>query len=180
MEDLGILKRELPVGRKAKRGIYRFKDLYFAFWFRFIAPYFEEIESGFPEGALEDFNAGFNRYIGFVSEEIARQFLVELNRKGKLSFRFTKIGRWWHKNEEIDLMALNEREKKALLVEVKWKELSKGETGGILKDLGRKSELVKLDDWEKLYGLVAKKAEGKDELRKEGYLAWDLEDFAQT
>ncbi len=177
LEDLGILKRELPVGKRAKRGIYRFKDLYFAFWFRFVAPYFEEIESGFPEGALEDFNANFNHYLGHAFEEVARQFLVELNRAGKLPFRFTKIGRWWHKNEEIDLVALNEREKKALFVEVKWKDLSEREARGVLKDLERKAELVGLKDWKESYGLVAKEVDGKEELREEGYLAWDLKNL---
>ncbi|WP_148233422.1 ATP-binding protein [Pyrococcus sp. NA2] len=177
LEDLGILKRELPVGRKAKRGIYRFKDLYFAFWFRFVAPYFEEIESGFPEGALEDFNANFNRYLGYAFEEIAKQFLIEINRAGKLPFKFTKIGRWWHKNEEIDLVALNERGKGALFVEVKWKDLSEREAKRILKDLERKSRLVGLEGWEKWHGLVAKGIEGKEELREEGFLVWDLGDF---
>ncbi|EEB73759.1 archaeal ATPase, fused to C-terminal DUF234 domain protein [Thermococcus sp. AM4] len=177
LEDLGILKRELPVGRKAKRGIYRFKDLYFAFWFRFVAPYFEEIESGFPEGALEEFERDFNCYLGFAFEEIARQFLIELNRGGKLPFKFTKIGRWWKKGEEIDLVALKERGKNALFVEVKWKDLSEREARGILKDLERKAELVELEGWRKSYGLVARKVEGKEELRGEGFLVWDLDDF---
>ena len=177
LEDLGILKRELPVGRKAKRGVYRFKDLYFAFWFRFVAPYFEEIESGFPDGALEDFKRDFNRYLGFVFEDIAKQFLIELNRIGQLPFKFTKIGRWWRKGEEIDLVALNERERKALFVEVKWKDLSEREARGILKDLERKAKVAGFESWEELYGLIARGVEGKEGLRKEGYLIWDLEDF---
>ena len=177
LEDLGILRRELPAGRKAKKGIYRFRDLYFAFWFRFVAPYFEEIESGFPEGALEEFEGEFNHYLGSAFEEVAKQFLAELNRAGKLPFRFTKIGRWWHKNEEIDLLALNERERKALFIEVKWRSLNEREARRILKGLEGKAELVGLDGWEKRYGLVAKKVEGKDELREEDWLVWDLEDF---
>jgi len=177
LEDLGILRRELPVGRKAKRGFYRFKDLYFAFWFRFVAPYFEEIESGFPDGALGEFTRGFNRYLGSVFEEVARQFLIELNKAGKLSFRFTRIGRWWRRGEEIDLVALNEREMKALFVEVKWKNLSEREVRGILRDLERKGELVGLGGWEKSYGLIAKSMKGKKGLKAEGWLLWDLGDF---
>ena len=177
LEELGILMRELPVGRKAKRGIYRFKDLYFAFWFRFVAPYFEEIESGFPDGALEEFRTNFNHYLGFAFEEIAKQFLIELNRGRKVPFRFTKIGRWWYKGEEIDLVALNEREKKALLIEVKWKRLNERDALGILKDLERKAELVGLDGWKKHYGIVAKEIEGEEGLREGGYIVWDLEDF---
>ena len=50
--------------------------------------------------------------------------MIGLNRAQKLPFRFTRIGRWWRKGEEVDLVALNESEKKALCVEVKWKKLS--------------------------------------------------------
>ena len=177
LEDLGILKRELPVARKAKRGIYRFRDLYFAFWFRFVAPYFEEIESGFPDGALEEFRRDFNQYIGFAFEEIVKQLLIELNREGRLPFKFTKIGRWWYKREEIDIVALSKREKKALFVEVKWKELSEKKAQGILKELENKIEVVGLEGWEKNCGLVAKRVENKEELEEKGFLVWDLKDF---
>ncbi|CAB50041.1 ATP-binding protein [Pyrococcus abyssi] len=179
LEDLDILKRELPIGKKAKKGIYRFRDLYFAFWFRFVAPYFEEIESGFSEGALEDFNAGFSQYLGGAFEEIVRQFLIELKEMGKLPFHFTKIGRWWHKGEEIDIVALNEREKKVLLVEVKWKELRDREARDILRDLERKAKFMNLNGWEKSYRLVAKRVEGKRDLKREGWFIWDLEDFGE-
>ncbi|MDI3476292.1 MAG: uncharacterized protein PWQ79_2281, partial [Thermococcaceae archaeon] len=75
------------------------------------------------------------------------------------------------------LVALNERERKALFVEVKWKELSEREARGVLKDLEKKAELVGLSEWEKHHGLVAKRVEGKEELRGKGFLAWDLKDF---
>ncbi|WP_457750789.1 hypothetical protein [Thermococcus sp.] len=40
-----------------------------------------------------------------------------------------------------------------------------------------KAGLVGLDGLEKSYGLVAKKVEGKVELREEGPLVWDFGDF---
>lgn len=159
LEDLGILTRELPVGRKAKRGIYRFKDLYFAFWFAFVAPYFEEIESGFQDGALYNFEEGFNRYLGFAFEEIARQSIIEMNRKGMLPFRLTELGRWWYRGEEIDLVGLNGREKKALLMEIKWKDLKRRELERILRDLERKASLMDLKGWEVQFGIIAKSSE---------------------
>ena len=111
--------------------------------------------------------------MGGVFEKLVRKPEVFM----KLTdFRFTKIGRWWYKGEEIDLVALNEREKKALLIEVKWRALKEREARRILKDLERKAELVGLDGWEKHYGIVAKEIEGKEELR----LAWDLKDFKKN
>ncbi|WP_099209739.1 ATP-binding protein [Thermococcus henrietii] len=179
--NLGIVGREAPVTEKPKKRArnsrYFIRDNYFAFYYTFVYPFKEGIEIGIPNEALEHFERNFNRYLGWVFEDIARQFLMELNRAGKLPFKFTKIGRWWRKGEEIDLVALNERERKALFVEVKWKDLSEREARGILKDLERKAELVGLEGWRKSYGLVAKNVEGKEELKKEGWLVWDLGDF---
>ncbi|MBP1910761.1 ATP-binding protein [Thermococcus stetteri] len=178
LERLGFLRREVPVTArpKTKNTRYAIADNYMAFYFRFVERYRNEIELeslDFWEEFLED----YNRYLGEVFEGIAREFLLRLNKRGELPFRFTKIGRWWHKGEEIDLVSLNDRERKALFVEVKWKGLEEREARGILKDVERKAELVGLDGWEKRYGLVAKKVERKEGPRKEGWLVWDLEDF---
>ncbi len=181
--ELGILRREVPVTLKGREKIrrrnarYSIADNYFAFYYAFVHPFKEEIELGLLDGPLENFKQNFNRYLGFIFEKIAKEFLVELNKAGMLPFRFTRIGRWWHKSEEIDLVALNGREKKALFVEVKWRDLSEREARGILKDLKRKSELVGLDGWEEHYGIVAKSVEGKGELEEEGWFVWDLGNF---
>ena len=174
LEEMGYIAEEKPIVGRA-RTHYRIKDNLFHFWFRFVYPRRNELEMGFD--VVGDMKEEFNAYVGEAFEEIAKQFLVKLNRAGKLPFRFTKIGRWWHKSEEIDLVALNEREKKALFVEVKWKSLNEREVRGILRDLERKAELVSLDDWEKSYGLVAKAVEGREGLRNEGYSVWDMGDF---
>ncbi|WP_048151713.1 ATP-binding protein [Thermococcus cleftensis] len=177
LSDLGIVKRETPVTKKtAKRGIYVIEDEYFRFYYRFVSPHYEEIEALNPEPAIEDFRRNFNAYLGKTFEKVAREFIIRLI-KGQEIPTYTRFGRWWHKGEEIDLVALNEREKRVLFVEVKWKDLSERKARGILKDLKRKSKLVGLDDWEKSYGLVVKDVEEKAELRAEGWQVWDLEDF---
>ena len=176
LQTLHIVEERHPVGEAERRrnARYYLSDLYFTFWFRFVYPNRSQL---FDFGYIEDFEKEYNRYLGFVFEKIGGQFLRNLNKTGRLPFRFTKIGRWWHKNEEIDLVALNEREKKALFVEVKWKSLGLMEARGILRDLERKSELVGLNGWERFYGIVAKRLNGRDVLREEGFLVWDLGDF---
>ena len=178
--ETGLVVREVPVTEKpsSKRGRYYVTDNFLVFWFRFIYPNLSLIEEGVFD--VEEIRQGYNHYLGPVFEKIARQFLVELNKAKKLPFRFMKIGRWWHKSEEVDLLALNERESKALLVEVKWKELSEREARGILKDLERKAKLIGLEEWENFYGLVAKRIKGKEGLRDEGWLVWDLKDFKEV
>ncbi len=178
LQRLRIVEREVPVTatlkEARKRGLYSIADNYFAFWFRYVLPNKGYLEAGLAEEVWERSKGDFNAYMCSIFEKLARNPEVFLRLTG---FRFTKLGRWWHRGEEIDLVALNERERKALFVEVKWKELSEKETRGILKDLKRKAELVRLIDWKKSYGLVAKNVEVKEELRAEDWLVWDLEDF---
>lgn len=41
--------------------------------------------------------------------------MVELNKEEKLPFKFIKIGRWWHRGEKIDLVAVEGSLKKSFL-----------------------------------------------------------------
>ena len=171
LRELNIVRREVPITEsyKSRKGRYVIDDFYFNFWFRFVYPNADLIETGNGHALLDIVMRDLDAYIGYVFEEVAKQFLIELNKRGKLPFRFHKIGRWWHKGEEIDLIALNERERKALFVEVKWSDLNSAK--GILKELGRKSELVGLEDYERYFGIVAKRIRRKDSL------IFDLRDF---
>ncbi|WP_456366455.1 ATP-binding protein [Thermococcus sp.] len=172
--ELGIVRKVTPLF--GKRGIYEIAVNYFLFWSRFVNPYYEEIEGNFVDAAIDDFERNFNTFLGKPFEGIAREFLKEANQKNILPFHFTRIGRWWHRGEEIDIVALDEREKKALFVEVKWKELSEKDAKRILSRLRKKAELVGLKDYEKHFGIVAKGIEGKENLG----LAFDLKGFERV
>ncbi len=54
------------------------------------------------------------------------QFLRELNTQNKLPFAFSKIGRWWRKGSEIDIVAFNEDSKNILFGECKWQNRKTG------------------------------------------------------
>ena len=172
--SLDLVEREIPITEslKSKKGRYKIKDNFFRFWFRFVYPNKSEIEIG----AYEMDYLSFNKYVGEIFEDIAKEILIELNKNNKLPFKFSKIGRWWHKGEEIDLIALNENERKALFVEVKWKELRVKEVHGIFKDLERKSELTGLKDYDRYYCVFGKEIKGKIEL-DDKYLVFDLKNL---
>lgn len=100
-------------------------------------------------------------------EELAKEFLTLFR-----PIEFETLGRWWYRGEEIDIVAL--RKDKTTLIEVKWKDLSKRSALRVLRELEEKSE--KLHPIENI-GLIAKSVRGKEKLREEGYLVWDLEDI---
>jgi hypothetical protein len=171
--NLEFVEREIPItdSPKSKKGRYIIKDNFFRFWFNFVYPNKGEIEI---ETYTMDFSR-FNQYLGQIFEDIAKEFLINLSKKDKIPFRFSKIGRWWHKGEEIDIVAMSKDNEKVLFTEVKWKKLSLREARGILKNLERKSQLVNLKS-ESYFCLIGKSIDGKDELR-ENYLVYDLDDF---
>ncbi|MGA1823004.1 MAG: DUF234 domain-containing protein, partial [Thermoplasmatota archaeon] len=101
------------------------------------------------------------------------EIAVDMMNGGKLPFKFNKLGKWWHRDEEIDIVCLNEKEKKAILFEVKWKDLKERDCDLILKDLERKSEMIPLIGYEYHYGLISKRSERKDGL------IFDLRDYSE-
>ena len=166
--------RRVPIteGVKSKKGKYYISDNFVAFWFRYVNPNLSAIEEGIFD--IDEIRKDYSNYLGSVFEKVAKQFLIELNKRRMLPFRFSKIGPWWHKDEEINLIALNDREKKVLFVEVKWSMLSCKDVDRILKNLEKRAEKVGLDDFTKFYGIVARRVEGK------GDLIWDLRDFSKV
>jgi len=112
-----------------------------------------------------------------IFEKVCKPFLL-LNRD-RLPFTFTKIGRWWHNDKEIDVVALNEESKEIGFFECKYSTLKFKDALDLIAELKNKSGYV---DWntnkrKEHFGLIAKKIEGKERLRKEGYFVFDFDDF---
>lgn len=120
LERVDLIEKEIVVNeRKLKSKItrYKVKDAFFCFWFKFVFNYKSLIERGLSKEAFNAIENDLNSYYAFNFEEICKQFLI----KNKL-FDFTRIGKWWLKDTEIDLIALNNKNNSVLFCECKWKE----------------------------------------------------------
>lgn len=126
--DLDILEREVPVTEdnpeKSKRGLYRIKDNYIRFWFRFIYPNLSYIESGNSALVMDWIRKDLiKQHTAFVYEDICRERLWDMNRDEIWPFKITKIGRYWDKDTEIDIAAVDLIENNLLVGECKyWQE----------------------------------------------------------
>lgn len=142
--DLHIVEREVPVTEKpdkSRRGIYRVADNYFRFWFRFVFPHLEMVEQGRRDWLVRRvIRPRLNEFVGPVFERVAREALLEMDRSRKLPIRLVKIGRWWEKEYEIDLVGIGE--KAHLFCEVKWSDRVDGVR--VLRGLREKAKLVGL------------------------------------
>lgn len=143
--SLGLISREYPFGEKAgKRSIYKLEDFMFRFWYRFVFPNISAITAGIGAAVYDNEVEGqINAYMGFIFEEICKQWFFELAKINALPFFVGNLGRWWGTNsetkrqEEIDIMATKNDE--ALFAECKWK--NAGVDIDVLHNLRRKSEM---------------------------------------
>lgn len=128
LTELGILCREFSMedGMKTQanvhRGLYQVTDHFFRFWYAFVFPNLSELEAGDAEGVWNYVvEPELDRYVSYPFEEICRQYLRLENRENVLPFHFTRIGRWWNKTDEVDIMAFDQNRENFLLGECKYK-----------------------------------------------------------
>ena len=143
LEKLGIISKVYPivgVPRKSRYAQIKIGDFFFNFWLRFVYPYREDIALDMYD--LKAFENSFSKYMGYVFEEVAKQALIKMDKSQMLPFDFTKIGRWWYRDTEIDLIALNESTKTVGFVEVKWKD--DVDVLRLLNSLKEKAESVRI------------------------------------
>ncbi len=171
--DLDLVRRILPITAswKSRKGLYEIRNNYFNFWFRFIYPNLEYIETN-PKYVRDLIKKELNAFIGRVFEEICREFLME-SKPG------ARIGKWWYKDNEIDIVALDENKRESFFFECKWSNLSYSQSLKILNTLMEKSRDVRWynDSRVETYGLFGKKIEDKERLREEGFQVYDLQDL---
>ena len=174
--EVGMIKREVPITEnvRSRLGRYHISDNFLKFWFRYIYPNVSSIEEGIFD--IDIIKGDYNRYLGHIFEDVAKQFLIKERDK---IFKFSKIGKWWHKEREIDIVALNESTEEIMFIECKWQDLSAKQVDKILAELKEKSKFVRWnnDTRKEQFAIIAKHIKDKDKLRKKGVLVFDLADF---
>jgi len=177
LERVKIIKKIVPVTENKERTRntqYVLMDNYIKFWFTFIYPNKSFIELDETSSLISKLKKDLNSFTGHSFEDICSQFLIQ-----KKPISLSKIGKWWHKEEEIDIVGINENNKNMSFFECKWKDLSYNQSLRILGELKTKTQYVKWYNKKRKeqFGLFAKKLEKKDKLRKQGFLVYDLQDW---
>lgn len=141
LRELDLVERTAPVTEKypekSRRGLYVIKDFFFRFWFRYVFPFQSEIEMGNVQLVLGRIQQDLNQYTSVIFEEVCRQMIVHF-----APFAVQKSGRHWDKDTEIDIVSVNDAEKKILFGECKWS--NQRVDFRILNELKKKAATV---DW---------------------------------
>jgi AAA+ ATPase superfamily predicted ATPase len=146
LRRLRFVEKDLPVTEKypekSKQGLYRLHDKFFSFWFKYVFPNRSRLEIGGPDYVLKLIKDSFERHVSTVYEDVCLDLCRSLMTKGIM--QYTLIGKWWSKDEEIDLVAIDEETETLYFGECKWSNKKVGID--IYQDLVRKARLV---DWHK-------------------------------
>lgn len=138
--ELNIVEREFTPLSSAKertsssKGLYNLTDNYFRFWYAFGYSNLSELEMDDALGVWEDYiEASLHHFASKSFEKVCIEYMYTLNKKRKLPFRFSKIGRWWGSvtkldngekrtsTVEIDIIATDKNEDKFIMGECKFR-----------------------------------------------------------
>ena len=178
LDQLHITYREVPVTEKyphkSKKGLYFIRDPFINFWFRFVRPNLRHLEMEKIDFVWhEKISPGFDYYVSRHCEKIIMDVLEELT--GTLPFDYERLGRYWDRNVEVDIMALDSEKKNVLLGEIKWQKKPVGiQTLAELREKAKK--LRDLSDSRKYFLLISKSGftRSLQEMADESVLLFDL------
>ncbi|MEM4707875.1 MAG: ATP-binding protein [Candidatus Anstonellales archaeon] len=171
LERVGLIEKEIPVTEKklkAKTTRYKIKDNFYKFWFKFIFKNRSMLEQGLQKEVLNLVKQELNTYTSKSFEDVCKDFLLEMR-----MFNLTKIGKWWHKDKEIDIVGLNERTREILFAECKWQERVNARI--IFTELKEKARCVDWPSKKQTYVIFAKSF--KEKFKEPGILLFDLKDM---
>ena len=122
LRSLRFVNKEIPVTErypdKSRLGLYRLHDRFFSFWFRYVFPFRSRLEIGNTGYLLAKINETFEQHLAFVYEDVCHEICLDLLKEGIMNF--PAVGLWLAKNEEIDLVALDDESKTIWFGECKW------------------------------------------------------------
>lgn len=155
---LELVDREVPATERdplrSRKGRYRLADPFFRFWFRFVQPHITELHAGQGAKVLERrIMPQMAHFVAPVFEELCREWLRHRSLTGEIGFRPDAIGRWWTRDQEIDLVAFDRQD--ALFGECKWSSAPVGPA--VLRDLQSKAtRVLELADRRARYALFSR------------------------
>mgnify|MGYP005838436935 CR=1 FL=1 len=123
--DMDILEREVPITEKhpnkSKKGLYYLQDNFLQFWFKFVYPYKDYLEMDQLDYVMDKLKANFvDNHLSFVYEKVCRERLKQIANENIFGAPLLQVGRWWDKDEEIDVVGCNEIDNLIVFAECKY------------------------------------------------------------
>lgn len=161
LESIGMIERRQPLTAsyksklKGKGALYTLKDNFIDFWFRFVYLNKQELEKGEPAAFFKKARQEFEIYVSKKFEALARELVSQ-----GIAGTYPRVGMYWNKQHEIDILAIHDDSQEVLFGECKWQENAGARS--ILTSLEEKADSVQLPGgYKKHYVLFAKSFKNK-------------------
>ncbi len=159
LEQLDIIERTRPLGKRGGEVRIEVIDPYFLFWYKYVKPNLSYLELEIINPVKERIEHELDIHVARVLETLVRRelvFNILVPRVVKLDI--VEVGRWWYKDKEIDVVVRGTS--KAVFIEVKWSNISLKEAYRILDKLEEKALASRLLRHENYYTVIAKTITG--------------------
>jgi hypothetical protein len=162
LQELRLIERRVPAtipldqAQSTTRSRYRLRDAYLRFYFRFIEPHQPIIELGNVETLWRRIAGQFNAFVGATAfEDLCREWLLGRSQTGDLPFEPEVVGSHWSANEQVDVVAVNWRQRAILLGECKWNQepLPRNVLTGLVE---KTPAVLPGPDWKVYYALFSR------------------------
>jgi AAA+ ATPase superfamily predicted ATPase len=127
LADLYLAERRTPVTlrvnerERSRSGRWHLSDSYLRFYFRFIIPSQRALELELVDAVWADMHEQLRAFVGMTAfEELGRDWILAQARSGRFAFAPEDVGSHWSADVQVDVVAINWREKAILLGECKW------------------------------------------------------------
>jgi len=144
LNDLQLSRKEIAITEKipekSRKGIYKIDDNFFNFWFRFVFKNKSLLEEGKPGEVVKKIKNALPELLSINYERVAIEILKKELASDMKQPQFDQFGRWWDKDQEIDIVALNLPSNEILFGEVKYTNRLVGV--GVYAELKRKASKV--------------------------------------
>ena len=102
---------DTPGRDNVQKGIYQITDPFLRFWFCFIYPHYSKLDILSPERFYKKYIDGdFRSFCERTYIEICKRYLLIESKENRLGFHITKIGSWFGKIGNIDIIAQDDFE----------------------------------------------------------------------
>jgi AAA+ ATPase superfamily predicted ATPase len=149
LQQMHLVTRRVPATEsqpeKSKKGLYQIDDHFLRFWFRYVHPNQSALDLGLSQAILDQrIRPDLDHFAAAAFEEAAQMHIARLAQAGKLNFIPERIGGWWDRTAEIDVLAISQTERAALVGECKWSIHPVGIN--VLDDLRQKANTIMKDN----------------------------------
>lgn len=105
------MENTTKVQANVQKGLYRIKDNYLRFWYRYVFPNISEVMQGYGEQVYEkEISKDFAAYMQECFTGVCCEYLKLMDQYGKLDNHYTTWGTWYGKAGRIDVVAGNSSE----------------------------------------------------------------------